>query len=272
LQASQPYQPLQVDHPAQTMPAEPNEPDIQPLVPPSMLDLKFGQLLTLALARDPAANGFLTMCESLIVVRNKPEHMQLRSFIIGTEFSPRLVEFNPDIRFVPSCVVTNDAEDNKVSYLLGDKLQIGQSYCLEAITNTEGLREAMTSLGNVYEQARSFEMRDMIHDIAIKLQVCWNSYSGLSQCQTLLEIAKIVFWNDTGAKNGDPVQTWFVPFMAETYDLFDYECHEGLLALLRAHPRLQAEVLSIRTEFRLQQPALFADALGLLRSRGVFHL
>lgn len=230
------------------------------------------QALAQVLLERPETEDVLAFCRNLNAVQSRAEIVQLRDFQKEREFTPRLLQPDYLPSNMPKCVQISDEQGQKVPYLLGDKMHIGQRLRLEGVEDSAGLRDGVTILGALYDQARNFGIKDLIYCITYKLQVAWNSYMGVGQCLPFLGVATLAFKNDYIREASDFLQTWFISFLAETYDLFVNQCHDKLLTLLRANPKLQDAVLELRAKLLLRQPEVFSDTRALLRSRGIGQL
>lgn len=226
-----------------------------------------------AILNEPQSEKILDVFRNFLAVQENPIIIPLRSFLANGEFLPRAIPCNQPAVNLPQMITINDGENHSTEHLLGDKMAIGQAFYLEGVDGTGGLRDGITVLGAIYQQAKNFRMKDLIYCCTFKIQIAWNSYTTLVQCKYLLEVATIAFRGDYILdEEHDTLQKWFIPFLAETYDLFVHCCHNELLALLRANPNLQNEVLERRSSLHLRQPQLFSDTRVLLRSRGINHL
>ncbi|KAJ6166892.1 hypothetical protein N7470_002339 [Penicillium chermesinum] len=209
------------------------------------------------------ADEVFAIFEATVSLR-EPELGKLRSFLASKEFTPRLIQ---------PIVTTREAQDDIEDIVfadtsIGDILRIGRSYELKDVADAEDLSVEIISLGNLYAQARRYNMRELIADITLKLQVAWNSYPGLSQLGFLLEVTSLAFEEDIQPPyNG--LQEWLLNFMADAFDLFTYACSEPFWQVLHADDGLKEAVFTRRADNMKESPTRYIDIPALLRSRGI---
>ncbi|KAJ5240014.1 hypothetical protein N7468_004633 [Penicillium chermesinum] len=197
------------------------------------------------------ADEVFAIFEATVSLR-EPELGKLRSFLASKEFTPRMT------------LKTLFFADTSI----GDILRIGRSYELKDVADAEDLSVEIISLGNLYAQARRYNMRELIADITLKLQVAWNSYPGLSQLGFLLEVTSLAFEEDIQPPyNG--LQEWLLNFMADAFDLFTYACSEPFWQVLHADDGLKEAVFTRRADNMKESPTRYIDIPALLRSRGI---
>ncbi|KAJ5749227.1 uncharacterized protein N7511_010923 [Penicillium nucicola] len=195
----------------------------------------------------------------IVQIQHTIEFQKIQSFLRDREFCPRLIQFhNP-----------SSTSESAISHQIGDLFGIGRIYRLDGMDNPKDLVIMILDLGKLYEQARCFELADLIHLIAMKLQVAWNSYPSLVHLKALLKIVPLVFANSYDESTLDILQKWMLHFFAESYDLFAYDCSDAFWSTMRANSGLQDAVNGIRSKLVSGNPELYSDPLALIRSRGI---
>lgn len=231
-------------------------------ISPNVFSLNLRTALDHVFLQKSDAACLLAVFYECVKIQNKPACEQIRSWLTVREFAPRLIQMNEQ-----SAKETANSEISRRQ--VGDILGVHRRYHLEAINDSHDLREQILSLGRLYKQARHFEMPELIDLIQLKLQAAWNSCPGVSQLQPILEVVTLAFRDISPDHKYDSMQAWLVNFVAETMDLFFYDCPEHFWEVLRGNPTLHEMVFKIRTEALQKDPAKYADPRVLIRSRGI---
>ncbi|KAJ6072021.1 hypothetical protein N7499_010035 [Penicillium canescens] len=206
----------------------------------------------------------LNAFRGIVTVQHQIEFDKIQSFLTEGEFSPRLIQLHKPPSFAPMSAIPHQ---------IGDQSCIGRTYHLEGISDTNDLEAAILSLGTLYQQARCFELADLIDLITFKLQVAWNSYPALFHLKPLLKITSLIFPDDHYDENThDVLQHWMLHFFAETYDLFNYDCSDMFWSIMRANSGLLDAVIMLRSGLISENPRLYSDPQALIRSRGIAKL
>lgn len=211
------------------------------------------------------ADELLRIFWEILQVHGQPEFVQIQSWLRSTEFAPHLVQVkNP----TPISTIHGDSSGLE-SGEIGDILQTHREYQLANVQNSEDLRKQILSLGRLYRQARIYNLTKLIDLIRHKLQAAWNYYPGLGQLEPILEVTKMAFKDMPESCKHDNLQKWLIRFLADTQDLFTYDCGSKWWALMGELSDLYSEVSQVRTEMHRGHPERYADLLFLLRSRGI---
>jgi hypothetical protein len=205
----------------------------------------------------------LNAFRDIVNIQHRVEFAKIQSFLTDGEFSPRLISLYNPVSFTSM---------EAIPHQIGDQSNVGRRYRLEGISDTNDLETAILSLGELYQQARSFELTDLIYLITLKLQVAWNSYPALYHLKPLLKITALIFPNAYDENTHDALQYWMLHFFAETYDLFTYDCPDMFWSVMRANPDLREGVMKLRSGLMTENPMLYSDSQALIRSRGVEKL
>ncbi|CAG8354292.1 unnamed protein product [Penicillium salamii] len=211
--------------------------------------------------------------------QKQPEFRDLRTWVTHEAYRPHVQLSDPteDPQDLPEYSVLKTASGETVIRVLGDILNLNQEYRLRGFRDPKTRQEGIASLGILYQHIKSLVTRDqkmqkLVSTIARKLQIAWNSYAGISQCQPLLNIAFVVFGDGYNHERPDFIQQWFVTFFAQTFVFFYHDCHEKFLEFLRTHEAVQKQIFDLRAEFNRRQPIMNEDIRVLLRTRRIFHL
>lgn len=216
----------------------------------------------------------------LFKLRGKPAMDDLRTWLEDKVFRPSIETPQPGVMDpnLPQTLPMKDSNGVITHRVLGDRLGLGLSKRLLNFHDPQVLGEGMRSLTVLYSYAKVYassvaEMSDLCREIAQKLQIAWNCYRGLEQCQYLIELAQVAFRPQYSISNSlDDVQGWLITFIAETTQLFAHACPGELNVFLRSRPMLYQEILDLKKEMCVRQPELFMDLRILLRSRGISDL
>jgi hypothetical protein len=204
----------------------------------------------------------LNAFRDIVTVQHQIEFDKIQSFLTEGEFAPRLIQLHKP----PS------APMSAIPHQVGDQSNLGRTYHLEGISDTNDLEATILDLGKLYQQARCFEFDDLIYLITLKLQVAWNSYPALFHLRPLLKINSLIFPESYDENTLDFLQHWMLHFFAETWELFNYDCSDMFWTVLRANPGLLDAVISLRSGLISENPKLYSDPQALIRSRGVAKL
>lgn len=211
------------------------------------------------------ADEMLRIFEITLHIQNQPEFAQIQSWLRTKEFNPLLVQVhNPTL----SATVDGNLSHN-ASCEIGDIQNTQRKYHLANVSDAEELRGQILSLGRLYQQARNYELAKLIELIRHKLQAAWNFYPGLCQLQPVLEVTMMAFKATSEHRKHDTLQKWLIEFLADTQDLFTYDCAEKWWGLMSELPDLFSEVSQVRTEMHRRQPARYEDLSSILYSRGI---
>ncbi|KAJ5330020.1 hypothetical protein N7452_010410 [Penicillium brevicompactum] len=216
----------------------------------------------------------------LFKLRGKPAMDDLRTWLEDKVFRPSIETPEPGVMDpnLPQTLPMKDSNGVITHRVLGDRLGLGLTKRLLNFHDPQVLGEGMRSLTVLYSYAKVYassvaEMSDLCREIAQKLQIAWNCYRGLEQCQYLIELAQVAFRPQYSISNSlDEVQGWLITFIAETTQLFAHACPGELNNFLRSRPMLYQEILDLKKEMCVRQPELFMDLRILLRSRGISDL
>lgn len=219
--------------------------------------------------KESDANDILAIFHDLVSIKNKPEFEQIRTWLMTREFKPRLVHLQVNDQAIVSNNPQSQGSDNESTQdrEIGDIRGIHRNRHLEAVNDSQALRHAILSLGRLYLSIRHFAMEGLVELITLKLQVAWNSYPGISQLGPILDVAAMAF--SGGPAQNDALRTWFVAFIADTQDLYFYDCSPRFWEVMRSNAVLHDEVFQKRTEMHRDHPERYADVRDLLRSRGI---
>lgn len=218
------------------------------------------------LQKDEAAD-ILAVFNDSVLVQNRPESEQIKSFITSGEFVPRIVQVNDPTRNT-NAADGNEPSGDSADLQVGDRHGFGRRYQLQGINNSDDLGKHIISLGHLYRQARRFNLVALINMITLKLQVAWNSYPGLSQLEPLLEVVSMAFQNNSD-DNKDQLQAWLISFMADTLDLIYFACSGRFWEVMQGNSALQRAVFAARSDIVAKNPEKYSDARVLIRSRGI---
>ena len=208
----------------------------------------------------------LTIFDSMVKIKGRPEADQIRQFLLHKEFAPRLVSPNEPPQLAQPTNSTTAPEEP--SYEVGDRYKMQRKWKLEAIGNVDELQRQIISFGRLYIQALQLDMKDLIHLITRKLQAAWNSYRGLYQLEPLLDVAMMAF-RDPPTDELDELQSWMVHFIADTLDLIFYACPQKFWVIMGQNPTLDKLVFNIRKDYLREYPDRFSDPPLLIQSRSV---
>lgn len=219
--------------------------------------------------KDHDADDILAVFRDLVSLKNKPEFEHIRNWLLLREFKPRLVHLQVNDQTVIPNTAQSQGSDNESSQdrEIGDIKGIHRNHHLEAVSNSQVLRQNILSLGRLYLSIRHFAMEGLVEFITFKLQVAWNSFPGISQLGPILDVAAMVF--SGGYAQKDALRSWLVSFIADTQDLYFYDCSARFWKVMRSNAVLYDEVFQKRTEMHREHPEKYADVRALFRSRGI---
>lgn len=215
------------------------------------------------------ADDILAIFHDVVSIKKKPEFEHIRSWLTTHEFKPRLVQLQVNDQGIVSNNVPGQGSNDETCQgrEIGDIKAIHRIYRMEAVSDSHDLRQTILSLGRLYLSIRHFAMEGLVEMIILKLQVAWNSYPGISQLVPILDVAAMAF--SGGPARNDALRTWLVSFIADTQDLYFYECSPRFWEVMRSSRALYDEVFQRRTVLHRDQPERYSDVLALLRSRGI---
>lgn len=214
------------------------------------------------------ADDILAIFHDLVSIKNKTEFEHIRTWLLTREFKPRLVQLQVNDQAIVSNKAQGQGSDDEPSQdrEIGDIKGIYRKYRLEAVSDSHDLRQTIVSLGRLYLSIRHFAMEGLVELITLKLQVAWNSYAGIMQLVPILDVVTMAF---SGPARNDTLRTWLVSFIADTQDLYFYDCSPRFWEVMRSNAALHDEVFQRRTELHRDQPERYSDVRALLRSRGI---
>ncbi|KAJ5092878.1 hypothetical protein N7456_008739 [Penicillium angulare] len=254
------------------------EPGSRPsIIQASMLESSFKKL-TISQAIDdillgtPEAAEILGAFDDILRVQNQPEAAKLKSYLETKEFEPLLIQIlNPAAPNMTNAASESPTKKGTSEPFIGDCLRMGRVYQLKGVKDSEALQQEIISLGHLYTYASHFHKTSLIRLITQKLQVAWNSYPGVFQLRPLLDVAMIACRDASFAasEKKDHLQDWIVRFVADTMDLFLYDCGKEYLQVLREAPALHEAVIEMRKKHVANFPERYTDIRILLRSRGI---
>jgi hypothetical protein len=211
------------------------------------------------------ADEMLRIFEATLQIQNEPEHAQIQSWLRTKEFNPLLVQVhNPTLSATIDGNLSHDTSSE-----IGDIQKSRRKYHLANVSDAEELRGQILSLGRLYLQARNYELTKLIELIRHKMQAAWNFYPGLCQLQPVLEVTMMAFKARPEHREHDTLQKWLIEFLADTQDLFTYDCAEKWWGLMSELPDLFSEISQVRTEMHRRHPERYEDLSSLLYSRGI---
>ena len=231
----------------------------------SVFDLTLRSALQHVFLQEDDAAEILGIFRGVFETQDQPEFLQVQSWLRSHEFAPLLVQVNDQ----PRRAADSNASLNVASRQIGDILNIHRKYHLAAVSDSADLQDKIISLGRLYRQARSYEMTQLIDLIRLKLQAAWNSYPGLAQLQPTLQVTMMAFSQEPAGCKHDNLQKWLIEFIADTHDLFLYDCPGNFWAVMHDLPDLYTEISKVRTEMHTKSPQRYADIVSLIRSRGI---
>ncbi|KAJ5390405.1 uncharacterized protein N7496_001473 [Penicillium cataractarum] len=202
------------------------------------------------------SQGLLAVFRDISTVQ-EPESGKLISFLKTQEFTPHLLR---------TSLARQGNSGEGEEFEIGDCLGIHRQFQLHGVTNSTDLHEQIAQLGRLYSYARRLNMVDLVEKITFKLQAAWNSYPGLSQLESLLDVTAMAFKDSTCT---DHFQDWLVKFIADTLDLIFYQCPHRYWALMRGQPDLYNSVTRMRSELNRKIPERHANPRDQIRQRGI---
>ncbi|KAJ5647999.1 hypothetical protein N7490_004371 [Penicillium lividum] len=218
----------------------------------------------------PGAEEVEALFSHMIDFPSRPEYVQLRSFYLTQEFKPRLVQVNTPSD--GSNTSGSEGVEEPIDYKVGDIKGIGRHWQLQDIRCPDDLCAVIISLGNLYLYARRLNINPLIRMITFKLQVAWNSYPGLCQLESLLDITSMVYRDGSLNESGDELEEWIPKFIADTQDLMLLACSVKYQAVMRELPELYTAVSDLRVKLMSEFPGKYTDQRCLLESRGIDQL
>lgn len=235
----------------------------------SVFSLNLRTALERVLRGENDAHGILAIFHDLVSLKNKSESEQIRTWLMNREFKPRLVHIPANNQTIVSNIVQSQGTNDDATQAreIGDIQGVQRKHHLESVSDSRVLRQVILSLGRLYLSVRHFAMEGLVELITAKLQVSWNSYPGISQLGPVLDVAAMAF--SGGPARKDALRTWIVSFIADTQDLYFYDCAPRFWEVMRGNAVLHDEVSQKRTEMHRDHPERYADVRALLRARGI---
>jgi hypothetical protein len=234
-----------------------------------VLGMNFRQVLNHFLLRDNYASVIEAIFQHAVDVKNQPEAEQICMFLISGHFNPRVVEVKDPGPYANSSSTSSDVREAREVgdiLIIGRRLQL-QGMQLKDTSDIKNLQKLILSLGRLYKQAQSFDIELLMISAIQKLQIAWNSYPGIYQLRPLLEVVRIV--NPVHLAAGDRFREWIVPFMAETYMLFCYDCSKEFHDVMESYSLLRIAVYDRNKETLKSNPEKYGHIQALLQSRGL---